>query len=208
MKIFENHQFNSKNYEIELIEFKNLLDSNYELSERDLLRFFRKCKNLSTQIATTIPKTLRNDKLAYEYDIFGDFACDIAVGDPISNTYCFIELEDAKSNSLFNKRKGKYKPEYSHRLEHGMSQIIDWFYKIDGLQNSDDIEERFGKNKIKYEGILIIGRDHFLDESLKKRLEWRIDKTAIDSKKFFCYTFDELYSILTTKIEFSKMISR
>ena len=86
--------------------------------------------------------------------------------------------------------------------------MIDWFYKIDGLQNSDDLEERFGKNKIEYEGVLIIGREQFLDSSLKKRLVWRARKTVINSKPIICCTFDEIYNILYNKLELLKSFSK
>jgi len=60
----------------------------------------------------------------------------VAVGDPKNFTYCFIEFEDAKKESLFVNKGKKYKLEFTSHLEHGISQIIDWFYKFDGLQNS------------------------------------------------------------------------
>lgn len=202
MKKFIDHILDFKAYENELQEFKNLLDSKAELSERDdILPFFKNCPNLSTQIATIIPNMVSNEKLAFEFDVFGDFASDIAVGDVNSNTFCFIEFEDAKSESVFVKNGKKYKHEFSPRLDHGFSQIIDWFYKLDGLQNTDDLEERFGKNKIEYEGILIIGRDQFLTTPLKKRLDWRARRTVVNSKHLYCYTFDEIHQILTNKIE-------
>lgn len=208
MKTLINHTFDFTAYERELSEFKTLLDNNPELSEsRDILPFFKDRPNLSTQIATLIPQMVNNEKLAYEFDIFGDFAADIAVGDPSSNTFCFIEFEDAKAESIFVKNGKKYKDEFSSRLEHGFSQIIDWFYKIDGLQNSDDLEERFGRNKIEYEGILVIGRDHFLNTSLKKRLDWRARRTVVNSKHLYCYTFDELHSILTSKIAMLRLLT-
>lgn len=202
MKKFINHTFDFSAYERELKEFKALLDSKTELSEQtDILPFFKKCPNLSTQIATLIPSMVSNDQLAFEFDVFGDYASDIAVGDLNSNTFCFIEFEDAKKESVFVKNGKKYKLEFSPRLEHGFSQIIDWFYKLDGLQNTDDFEERFGKNKIEYEAILIIGRNQFLDTSLKKRLDWRAKRTVVNSKHLYCYTFDEIYNILANKIE-------
>lgn len=202
MKTFINHTLDFPAYEKELKEFKRLLDSKAELSEQqDILPFFKDRPNLSTQIATLIPNMVSNERLAFEFDIFGDYASDIAVGDLNSNTFCFIEFEDAKAESVFVKNGKKYKQEFSPRLEHGFSQIIDWFYKLDGLQNTDDLEERFGKNKIEYEGILIIGREQFLDTSLKKRLDWRARRTVVNSKHLYCYTFDEIYSILTSKIE-------
>lgn len=205
MKNFIDHKFNFLDYERELNEFKNLLDSKKELDEEsDILPFFKARKNLSTQIATLITPMVVNEKIAFEFDLFGDFASDIAVGDLNSNTYCFIEFEDAKANSIFVKKGKKYKLEFSPRLEHGISQIVDWFYKLDGLQNTDDFEERFGKNKIKYEGILVIGRDRFLDTSLKKRFDWRTSNTVINSKHINCYTFDELYDLLASKITYMR----
>lgn len=208
MKTFINHTLDFPSYEKELKEFKDLLDSKPELSEQnDILPFFKDRPNLSSQIATLIPNMVSNERLAFEFDIFGDYASDIAVGDLNSNTFCFIEFEDAKIESIFIRNGKKYKQEFSPRLEHGFSQIIDWFYKLDGLQNTDDLEERFGKNKIEYEGILIIGRDHFLDTSLKKRLDWRARKTVVNSKHLYCYTFDEIYNILTSKIEILRYLT-
>lgn len=78
---------------------------------------------------------------------------------------------------------------------------------MDGLQNTDDLEERFRKNKIEYEGILIIGRDQFLDVTLKKRLDWRTRKTVINSKHLYCYTFDELYYVLDSKINMFRLLT-
>jgi len=207
MKKFIDHTFDFGVYERELSEFKLLLDNNAELSEKDdILPFFKARPNLSSQIATLIPHMVKNEKIAFEFDIYGDFASDIAVGDLSSNTFCFIEFEDAKPESIFVQNGKKYKLEFSSRLEHGFSQIIDWFYKLDGLQNTDDLEERFGKNKIEYEGILIIGRDKFLNESLKKRLNWRAKKTVVNSKHLYCYTFDELHDILDEKIKLLKLL--
>jgi hypothetical protein len=208
MKKFIDHTFDFEVYERELSEFKILLDSKAELSERnDILPFFKARPNLSSQIATLIRHMVNIEKIAFEFDVYGDFASDIAVGDLSSNTFCFIEFEDAKLESIFVQNGSKYKLEFSSRLEHGFSQIIDWFYKLDGLQNTDDLEERFGKNKIEYEGILIIGRDQFLDISLKKRLDWRARKTVVNSKHFYCYTFDELYNVLDSKIKMLRLLT-
>lgn len=202
MKSFDNHKFDFKIYRKELIEFKSLLDSKDELSENDdILPFFRKKKHLSSQIATIVStKVIETDKIAQEFDLFSDFASDMAIGDSKNNIYCFIEFEDAKKHSLFKKNGAKYKPEYSNRLEHGLSQVIDWFYKLEGQQNTDAMEERFGKHKIEYEGILIIGRTKYLNTSTKRRLNWRNRNVVINSKHVNCYTFDELYETLNTKL--------
>lgn len=74
------------------------------------------------------------------------------------------------------------------------------------MQNSDDLEERFGKNKINYEGLLIIGRSKYLDVSKKKRLEWRADNLILNSKRIHCFTFDELYFTLKQKLDLLRQL--
>ena len=98
-------------------------------------------------------------------------------------------------------------PEFSTRLEHGLSQIIDWFYKIEGMQNSDDMEERFGQNKINYEGILVVGRSKFLTPATKKRLDWRSKYVLINSRSVLYYTFDDLFEVLNYKLQFVKNLA-
>ena len=208
MKAFDTHTFDVKTYEWELLEFKKMLDSKQELSEnRDILPFFRQCRELSCQIATLHPEVINTEKIAYEFDVFGDFKSDLVIGDTTSNTYCFIEFEDAKKDSLFVDKRSKYKPEFSPRLEHGLSQIIDWFYKIEGLQNTDDMAERFGQNKINYEGILVVGRNHYLTPATKKRLDWRTKYVLINSRNILCYTFDDLFDVLNYKFQFIKNLA-
>jgi Domain of unknown function (DUF4263) len=170
----------------------------------DILPFFKERRELSCQIATIQSQIIRTERIAYEFDLFGDFKSDLVVGDTHSNTFCFIEFEDAKKDSLFVDKGIKYKPEFSPRLEHGFSQIIDWFYKIDGLQNTDDMEERFGQNKINYAGILIVGRSQFLNASTKKRLKWRSQHVLVNSRIVQCYTFDDIFDILNYKFQYIK----
>lgn len=56
-------------------------------------------------------------RIAYEFDVFGDFACDLAVGEQASGSYCFIEFEDAQQNSIFEKSGKKATREWSRRFD-------------------------------------------------------------------------------------------
>jgi hypothetical protein len=202
MKEFLDITFNRTDYLKELQDFKDLLDRKDELSENaDILPFFRARPSLCSQIATIYPRILQTTKIAYEYDLFGDFNSDVVVGDPSTRTYCFIEFEDAKKRSLFEKNGAKYKLEFSRRFEHGYSQIIDWFCKIDGLQNTDSLLDRFDTRRIDYEAILVIGRSKFLTKAERERLDWRIKHVLVNSKHINCFTFDELYETLKTRFE-------
>jgi hypothetical protein len=59
---------------------------------------------------------------------------------------------------------------------------------------------RFGRHEIHFEAVLVIGRDTHLDAGEKQRLSWRNDNVAVNTKKIFCMTFDELLSQFTVRL--------
>lgn len=201
MKEFVKINFDPAICRFQLEEFKELLEQKKPLSEKnDILPFFRERIQLSTFIGSYHRNIERLNRVAFEFDIFGDFTTDLAVGDSRKKSYCFIEFEDARSNSVFVSKAGKYCPEWSPRFEKGFSQIIDWFWKLDDLERTDDFENRFGSRRIDYVGMLIIGRNHDLEPREKKRLVWRQEHLVLNSKHVFCLTFDDLYNDLLFRI--------
>jgi hypothetical protein len=201
LKSFDNFQFELKKCKEELKNYENLLISKKELDEsKDILPFFRKSKNLASLIGTLNPNINDMDKLAFEYDIFGDFNSDLAIGDSIEKAYAFIEFEDAKKESIFKKIKTKSTKEWASRFDHGFSQIIDWFYKFEDMKKTETFEDRFNAKEIYYIGILIIGRTEFISSPERKRLKWREHSVLVNSKNIKCMTFDDLYDYLKRKI--------
>ncbi|MCU0450369.1 MAG: DUF4263 domain-containing protein, partial [Bernardetiaceae bacterium] len=193
MKHLDHFAFDFAQYLKELAELGALLQANPQLSEqKQILPFFAARRHLAAQIGSLAPRLVHADKLAFEFDVFGDFTADLVVGDSQKNRYCFIEFEDATEESLFVKRGKKFKPEFSPRLEHGISQLIDWSYQLDVHQHSPMLEERFGKARIECVGLLIIGRSQYLTPALAHRLAWRAEKTVIDSRPIHIHTFDEV----------------
>ncbi len=202
MKEFESLDFDPDICRNELEELKNLLDENRELKEReDILPFFRERKNLSAFIGSYVPDIVNSDMIAYEYSLYGDFTTDLAIGDSQTKTFCFVEFEDATATSIFRKQGKKLTPEWSPRFEHGFSQIVDWFWKLDDMSRSTDFRSRFRADYIRYYGVLILGRSTELGYREHQRLKWRIDKVLIDSRRIFCVTFDDLYSDLSTRLK-------
>ena len=202
MKDFIKLDFNPHIVRSQLRELRYLLDKNKSLSEKDdILPFFRDNHQLSAFIGSYHPKINRFNRLAFEYDIFGDFTADLVIGDSIKKSYCFVEFEDAASNSIFVSRSGKNTPEWSSRFEKGFSQILDWFWKLDDLEKTDAFEDRFTARNIDYMGLLIIGRNEHLEPREKKRLEWRQKNLILNSKQVYCMTFDELYDDLLFRLE-------
>jgi hypothetical protein len=144
MKSLEAFAFDPKRCFQEVVELRRWLDRYPQLEERKQIQpFFRKRPHLAAFIACYSPSIIRFDRLAFQYPLFGDFTCDIAVGDSVKNAYCFVEFEDAGPNSLFVKQGTKATREWSPRFDHGYSQIIDWFYKLAELLLVDAFEGDF-----------------------------------------------------------------
>jgi len=82
----------------------------------------------------------------------------MVVGDWANKSFLFIEFEDASPNSIFAKSGSKPLRDWAFRFEHGYSQSWTGSIKIHKMSESPDMEVRFGKRTIHYEGALIIGR--------------------------------------------------
>lgn len=189
----DSFKFNIAQCLVELEEFEHLLRKKEELSESiDILPFFKSRLHLSAFIASYAPSMITFDRIKHEFSLFGDFRADLVVGDSTHHTYCFIEFEDAAKNSIFTTKRGKSTSEWSPRFEHGFSQIVDWFWKIDDCKNTDSARNIFGDSNIEIYGIIVIGRDQFLSPLDKARLKWRLNKVVVDSRKVICITFDQL----------------
>src|SRR5689334_63352 len=103
MKKFLDIQFDPKSCRAELKEFADLLKAKQELSEnKDILPFFRKHQQLSALVGLYHPNIVVADRLAYEFQLFGDFVADMVVGDHARGAYCFIEFEDGRRDSIFS----------------------------------------------------------------------------------------------------------
>jgi hypothetical protein len=189
-------------------ELRVLLQSAAEIDEGTFNQFFRARTHLSALIGLYNPAIARFDLLAWEYRLFGDFQCDIVVGDSITKAFTFIEYEDAQSNSLFVKHGAKATREWSPRFDHGYSQLVDWFYIIRVMTDTPDMEAQFGKRSIDYTGVLVVGRDQYMDAGERLRLDWRREYMVVNSKKIICVTYDQLLDDLTFRLDSYALASK
>jgi antiviral defense system Shedu protein SduA len=193
MKEFVTIHYDPAQCRQELDRFQALLASKQELSERaDLQPLFKNSPQLTAFLATSFPKMAPANRLAYEFDIFGDFTADIVVGNFEHKTYCAIELEDARPTSIFNKLDGRATKEWGRRFEHGFGQLVDWFYTFDDHKNSAGFTKHFGYGHIEFFGLLLIGRSADLTEYDSARLHWRSDRVTVNTHKIYCRTYDHL----------------
>jgi Domain of unknown function (DUF4263) len=184
----------------EVAEFRALLQSSPDLREAALLGFFRARPHLTALIGHYNPDSGRGDLLAFEYPLFGDFRCDLAIADSVTHACTFVEFEDAGPRSLFVKHGDKSTREWSPRFDHGYSQLVDWFYKLQDMTNTATMESRLGKRAIDYTGVLIVGRDQYMDAAERDRLRWRREHVIVNSKRIICATYDQLLRDLTFRL--------
>jgi|688.fasta_scaffold323361_2 hypothetical protein len=202
MKSLEKFTLNLPKCRRELADFRELLDRQGGLSERDeVLPFFKTHRHIAALIGAYNPRINRFDRIASEFDLFGDYTCDLAIGDSTSHNFCFVEFEDASPNSVFIKKRGKSTPEWSPRFEHGFSQILDWFRILEDQQRTAQFKARLGAETIQYLGLLVIGRRQFLDDAQYQRMRWRSEQVQVGARQVHCITFDELFQTLSLKLD-------
>jgi hypothetical protein len=202
-KKLESITFNPAKCRTELAAFKRLLESKEQLEEqKDIQKFFRRRKQLSAFIGTYAPDIGPAKLIAFEFPFGGDFLADIVVGNKDTSTFCIVEFEDAKLNSIFRKVGNRSTTEWSPRFEHGFSQLVDWCCTLDDFKKTDRFARDFGYGHVRFVALLIVGRNAGVSAEDRKRLRWRTEKVRVDSHTFECLTFDDLYEHLSMRISF------
>ena len=208
MKNFDYIKYNPNDAETELDSFKQLLQNKKLAEKAQIQPRLYGSKNLLYLLASLFPVLNKisfdeNHMVGYasEHPILDDYKADIVIRDQDINMNLFIELEDAQENSIFSPNDNKEMRTWTSRIEHGYSQLIDWYYRLADFKTTTKFAERYGENG-EYLGLLIIGRnDTFKSEYEKKRFDWRFKKTLVDSRNIFCMTYDDLYNMMYRKIK-------
>lgn len=202
-------QFDLAQCKTELAELKEVLASTHFEKEREhILPFFYQRKHLCLAIGYSHPEMGFTDLCKTEYDL-GKFSCDLALGNWEERKFLLVEFEDAKENSIFKSLANRRTSEWGTRLEHGVSQIIDWIYALQDMSQTNDYKDRFGYDYGKpaqFSYLLIIGRSDYLSQAEKERLTWRVKHMKICSETILIMTFDELVNKIEKFIKFIDMV--
>ncbi|MBI2511713.1 MAG: DUF4263 domain-containing protein [Opitutae bacterium] len=184
--------FDIKKCVVELSAFEALLSSKSELSEsKDVLPFFRSNRHLLAYLGALAPSMAAFNRVDPEFSLYGDFRADAIIGDWDKKSFCMIEFEDARRDSIY-RACARTTKEWSPRFEHGFSQIVDWLWKVDDFRQTRTGTVTFGQDAFEFMGMLVIGRDSFLDDMDRARLAWRMSKVVVNSQRIVCLTFDQL----------------
>jgi hypothetical protein len=192
----------------ELTEFENLLRSRPELDERgDILPFFRARPHLSAFLGSYNRNLTRFDRLAFELTLVNEFIADVAVADASAGSLCLVEFENGRANSIF-RQTARSASEWTPRFDHGASQIIDWFWKIDDLRETATLARLFGTRITDATGLLVIGRDAGVTPADYPRLVYRREKVRVGRRRLYCCTFDELARDLRERLDAYSLVAR
>jgi hypothetical protein len=176
-------------------QFRDLLNSNRILGEREIQSFFKASSHLTAHIGMALGNIGVATQVAYEFQLLGDYAADIVFGNR-EKRFCFVELESGDSDAVLAKVGKKSTKEWSKHFEHGFSQIVDWFCHLDDFKKTDRFHRNFGYGHIDIVGLLLIGRNEGLDADDIRRLRWRTHNVIVDSHPVVCMTYDDLYKEL------------
>src|SRR5436309_2927700 len=201
MPDFQQHTLDLAACRQQVQDLKDLLAGSSDLAEAVFHDFFEPRSHLRALIGLYNDWIGQPDRLAWQYPIFGDFRCDFAIGDWARKAYTFVEYEDARPNSLFVKQGEKVNRAWSSRFEAGLSQLIDWFYKLAVMTDTPDMEARLGKRSVRYTGVVLIGREQHLQAGERLRLEWRQEHLVVNSRHIACITYDQLLTDLSFRLD-------
>lgn len=193
MKKLLAHTVNAKQGRAEWKDFESLLVTKKTLSEsRDVLPFFKCRHDLSLLICNYFPKIKTPDRLAHEYEIYGDFVADLVVGDSSVHHYLLVEFEDGRDDSVFTMKRTRATPVWAPRFEAAYSQLVDWLWKLEDMRSTAAFANTFGSRRATFQGLIVIGKDMALTPQEADRLKWRLDRTMIDSTPVLSVSFNEL----------------
>jgi hypothetical protein len=200
-------QFDAVRCDSELAEFEELLRRRGELRERsDILPFFRQRPHLATLLGSYNRNLTSYDRLAFELTLIDEFVADVVIGDPMGQAICLVEFEDARPASIF-RQTARRATEWTPRFDHGASQIIDWFWKLDDLRGTSTLARLFGSRSIDATGLLVIGRDSGVTAADRPRLVYRRDKVRVGRRRLYCCTFDELARDLRERLDAFRLVA-
>jgi hypothetical protein len=193
MKRLIKHAFDAAAARAQWNEYVGLLKRKKTLSEaKDVLPFFGSRNDLSLLIGNYFPDIRDADVLAHEFQIYGAFRADLIVGDSAAGNYLLVEFENGTPDSIFQSASHKATPPWARRFEGAFSQLVDWLWKLEDMRVTTDFAHVFGRRDVRFQGLIVAGKDMNLAAQEESRLGWRVDKVMVDSKGVSCVPFDEL----------------
>jgi hypothetical protein len=85
-------------------------------------------------------------------------------------------------------------------VEHGVSQVIDWLFRINTEGPSDRMERDFGARHITIMALVVGGRSSDVNAYDRLRLDWRSKYSIIGGVNLRIMTYDDLLAWLDGRV--------
>lgn len=199
---FIEHTFDIAKAQVELAEFKTLLDTNTDLKEREqVLKRFREWPNLCALFGKFHGEISIADRIRLESPIEGYFRTDLTVKLNDTDNLVLVEFEGASGNCIFKPSESTIDP-WAQSFEKGFSQIVDWAWAIDEYRQTPLLRDAFGSERPNFIGVLVIGRDTALkDNAARSRWKWRSRNVLVGGGAVTLLTYDDLHFQFDTEIK-------
>ena len=161
MSGFTEIKFSITKAERELKEFKTLLESKGELSERDdILKRLPHWQSMLCGLGPLEPRVGMPDGMATEFDIGGRFQCDLVLGHSKRLHYLYVEFEGAGPTSVFKPVAKRRSKRLGDAFNAGLGQVPEWFWWNSMAPNADIIQKEFRGRYAANAGLLVLGQRH------------------------------------------------
>jgi hypothetical protein len=184
----------------EINEFRDFLATNPRSERTHFLPFFAAHLQLGAYLATLNDKVGAGTHVETEVSLWGDFTCDLVAGSLEDRAFVFVEFEDAAETSLFRRQEGRKNSHWGMRVEHAVSQVIDWLFRISSEGASDRMERDFGARHITPMGLVVVGRSAEVSDYDRNRLDWRSKHSIVGGARLAIVTYDDLLAWLDGRV--------
>lgn len=186
--------------EKELVEIKEFLDRNATFQEWQITAELKKRPHVSCLIGSLIAGVPRPDVYKFEFQLLGVFRADLVVGSSREGRFVFVEFEGGEKTSLFDRGTIQMR-DWSHQMEHGFGQLVDWAWAIQDGNNTRILRNAFGCDIAAAASVLVCGRKAYMDATEQSRFDWRTHNIRLGGMPSTCMTYDRLVSFFETTIE-------
>ena len=170
--------------------------------------FFSDHPQLCAFLGTLSDKVSSGTHLKRELELWGDFVCDLAVGNVRDAAFVLVEFEDARKTSLFRPKQNRRNSFWGQSAEQAVSQVSDWLFRVNSESASDQMERDFGNRRIAFMGLIVVGRSRDVSAYDRVRLNWRSQNTIIGGSKLSIITYDDMLEWLDGRAALIKSQSR
>ena len=184
----------------EIEEFRQFLTTNPRGERKHFLPFFGAHTQLCAFLGTLNDKVSSGTHVKAELPLWGDFVCDLAVGNLDDGAFVLIEFEDAGVKSLFQRKRKRKNNAWGQRVEQAMSQLTDWLFRLDSEGPSNQMERDFGTRNATVMGLIVVGRSQDVISYDRIRLDWRSQNTIVGGCKISIITYDDMLEWLDGRV--------